>query len=69
MPEDGKMTLDEFETGLARWGADIPRWPAPARAEGAGLLEHSEEARRLRDAAAALDAAFAAAREAPQEAP
>jgi hypothetical protein len=62
---DKPMTLDDFEAGLDRHGADLERWPADAAAQGRRLLAASSDARALmteaRDMAALLGEALPAA--------
>ena len=49
------MDLKRLHTLLDAYGADPGRWPAAERVPALALVERSPEARRARDAAAALD--------------
>ena len=55
------MTLRELEELLAIYGADRRRWPERAGARAEALVATNAAARRLQDAAAALDKVMAAA--------
>ncbi len=61
MTDHVTMTLEEFETCAARWGATTALWPERERRLGDDLLTVSAEARAARDAFEAVDAALAAA--------
>jgi hypothetical protein len=52
---DGAMSLDRLREILEAYGAGAERWPAADRGAMLALLNHSSEARALRDRAYALD--------------
>jgi len=62
---DKPMTLDEFESNLDRYGADLARWPPEFTARARSLIADSSVARSLlvecRALAALLDDALPAA--------
>lgn len=60
------MKLEEFETGLARHGADLSLWPERERVAAGALLVRSAPAREAQEAMAMLEDGFAAARLAPE---
>lgn len=61
MNEDRRMTLEEFDRGLAAHGPDLARWPGGGPA-AAVLLESSPPARRALAEAKLIAVAVAAAR-------
>lgn len=68
MNEDRDMKFEEFETGLARHGADLSLWPELERPAAARLLARSAEARDAQAAMAMLEDGFETARAAPETA-
>ncbi len=65
---DAPMGLARFRAILDAFGAEPLRWPAAERASAEALLTDSAEARRLQEAAAALDDLLAQS-EAPRPSP
>jgi hypothetical protein len=55
------MNIKEFEDLVDLYGEDLSRWPQALRAPAMGLLERSEDARKVVDRAKRLRALFSAA--------
>ena len=48
------MTLEDFDEGLLKWGADLAGWPDELRPRAEKLLAQSEAARSMREEMAGL---------------
>jgi len=55
MNDDDALALERLAHGLDAYGGDLDRWPAPLRGAAEALIAREPEARRLHDAARALD--------------
>lgn len=58
-----ELSLERFEKLVESFGGDVDRFPARERAPAKALVLRSQEARRMLDAARALDAMLALARD------
>ena len=53
---DNPMTLDDFETYLDRYGADLGRWPVDRASQANHLIATSDAARSMLNESCALEA-------------
>lgn len=55
------MTLEEFDEGLLKWGADLDRWPSTEQSAARALLDTDKNARALLEEMGSFETGLGAA--------